>query len=368
MSPQFPFHMDIYRSHGPTMVVAILIAVVAVVLTVAATTAFRRQLASSRGQAALLLLVSLGGAITAAMFWFDAHPQYSHNSLLPLAAVSALPMLGIPFVVGLHLKWIGGRATEAEKRRGADGFRAWLSPLNVITALLIAACAWIGFGYSFVGVLGLLILALVAYPVLNLASAPPAVPPDDRGPGQLSSERERVMRMLDEGRITAEEGAELLNALGNTVQPRAPLARMVLIGAAILLIGFFLPWFTYNPGREIQRTMEGGMPGMRGNMNLPDVFAQTVVSVAGGDVRHGLGWIVLVLGVAAAALPYLGLRTDTRLQSNLVLIVLSAGLVVLLYLLTQNLRYASIGIFLAVAGYVVQLVGVLKERLERQLV
>jgi len=29
------------------------------------------------------------------------------------------------------------------------------------------------------------------------------------------------------------------------------------------------------------------------------------VNIVGGEINHGLGWIVLVLGLAAAGLPYL---------------------------------------------------------------
>jgi hypothetical protein len=39
---------------------------------------------------------------------------------------------------------------------------------------------------------------------------------------------------------------------------------------------------------------------------------------------------------------------------------LGAGAIILLYLVTQNLRFVSIGIFLAVIGYGLQLAGALQ--------
>ena len=279
-----------------------------------------------------------------------------------------LPLVAVPLLTRLYLKWIGGKVTDAEKASGMEGIRAWLCANNLISALLISLCAWAGFGYSFFAVMALCLAALVAYPVLNMAfatSKSPAPKTED-----LSPERERVLKMLDDGKITAPESAELLNALSHTVQPRttqsssaAPHRKMVLIGLLLLLIGFFLPWFSINLGQEMQgqmNQMTQQIPGFHDQ--IPMHLNTGTVNVAGGDIKYGLGWWVLLLGIAVAILPYVATNLDSQTQHKAMLIGLSIGAVILLYLLTQNMRYASVGIILGLAGYVLQVIGTLKER------
>ena len=44
------------------------------------------------------------------------------------------------------------------------------------------------------------------------------------------------------------------------------------------------------------------------------------------------------------------------------LIALGAGAIILVYLLTQNIRFARIGILLGLAGYALEIIGVVKAR------
>src|SRR5207244_6473843 len=137
---------------------------------------------------------------------------------------------------------------EAECSPDGRGMRAWLSAGDVLSAVLIALLGWIVFGVSFWTLLTFLMMAMIAYPVLNIVRQP-GPPPVTRE--NISPERERVLRMLEEGKITAEESAELLNALGQTVQRTAePPAtstrgsRLLFLGMVLVVVGFFLlPWF-----------------------------------------------------------------------------------------------------------------------------
>jgi hypothetical protein len=84
------------------------------------------------------------------------------------------------------------------------------------------------------------------------------------------------------------------------------------------------------------------------------------VRISGGDVQHGLGWLVLLLGLAAAALPYLAADLNEQTRHRATLAGLGAGAIILLYLVTENLRYVNTGIFLALIGYGFQLAGALR--------
>jgi hypothetical protein len=110
---------------------------------------------------------------------------------------------------------------------------------------------------------------------------------------------------------------------------------MVWLGAALLVIGFFLPWF------------EGPNPA---------------AYIAGGDIAHGFGWCVLFLGIAAAVLPFVAADLDSQTCQRTSLVVLGIGAIILIYLFTDNFRFVSLGILLALAGYALEFIGVLKSR------
>jgi len=290
---------------------------------------------------------------------------------------------GLPLVIKLYRTWLGGHITEREKAPGAEGFRAWLSPANILLAILAAVGAEAGFGYSGFGVFALIIMALLAYPALMAAnqSTRSRVAPDLAE--NLTAEREKVLSLLEAGKITAEESAELLNALGSTLKAEPsrtqllPAQRIMLIGAAVVLIGFFMPWFTINLGDEMQRLggqlqqqmnqfqqQMPGMPAMTGQ-GMPDMskFLNApagTVKVAGGDIPHGLGWIILVLSLGAALLPLMAHHLDAETQRTVTLVGLGTGTLMLVYLLSDSLRWVSLGMVLAAAGYFVQWVAILR--------
>ena len=292
-----------------------------------------------------------------------------------------LPVVLIPFLTKLYLKWLCDQLTEAEKNSGMEGVRTWLRGGNLFCALFLSLCAWQLFGYSFWGVLALTLMALLAYPVLNMASisSQPTQPMETKtNTENLSTERERVLKMLDDGKITAQESADLLSALSlsdKTAQevkspPTSPQRKMVMVGLVLLLIGFFLPWFSINPGKEMGRAMGDMQQGM--NQMMPqnqDIHFQTPfelktgsVNIGAGDIKYGLGWLVLLLGIAAAALPYLATNLSVQDRQKATLIGLGIGGIILVYLLTQNIRFVSVGILLAMAGYALQFMGTLKEK------
>jgi len=332
----------------------------------------RRYLDVPRGKALLILLFSLVAGVGALLIRYQQreistpmHRWSNSGDIEMLAAVFAglLTALTVVFLVQLHSKWIAGRLTDEEKKPGQVGARAWLGAGNIVCVILISLLAWLAFDYSPLGVALLGLLALVAYPALKSASAHLEAPPP---PESNASERQRVLNMLDGGRITAAEGAELLSALSLSEKPRVtkPMTtaqqKLVLIGALLLLVGFFLPWFTINPQTELER-MAKNLPidpewtqHFPWGVNPVSPSANTI-RFFGGDVEHGLGWLVLLLGVTAAVLPYFAGNLPEQTLQRAILGGLGVGAIVLLYVMTRNLRFVSIGILLAVVGYGLQL-------------
>jgi hypothetical protein len=332
----------------------------------------RRYLEVSIGRAVLILLLSLMAGVGAGLIRVqqeEAATPFRRWTNSPdaerWAAVFAglLTALAVVFLVQLHSKWIAGRLTEAEKKPGLDGARAWLGAGNIVCVILISLLAWLSFNSSPCGVALLGLLALLAYPVLISASVHSQTPP----PEPNAAERQRVLNMLDSGKITASECAELLSALSFSEKPRAsrdgaaPPQKLALIGALVLLIGFFLPWFSINPQAEVNRLAKGLPIDLNWMQHSPFGHLSNMVTttMSGGDIDHGLGWAVLLVGMAAAALPYFtSLNEQTRQRATLA--GLGVGAIILLYLVTQNLRFVSVGILMAVIGYGLQLAGALQ--------
>jgi hypothetical protein len=366
---------------------AMLLSALFVLASLAGVTIYRRYIGLNRWQSALLCLVAAGLGIALAAYaensFHYGNAALSSHDTEPFVISCALflPLLAVPFFVRLYCKWIGGHLTDAEKLPGMDGVRAWLVAGNVVCAVLIPICAWQVFQVTLAAMFALTFGLLLAYPVYNFVSATPQ-PAPVAAPEDLSAEREKVLQLLEAGKINAEESAELLNALGQSVPSRPPPAsemelspqrKIVLLGAALLLLGFFLPWFNINPGEmvneaaaQLQKNMSqmmsgNGMP----QMNLPQMnFSGTTgaVQIHAGDVAHGLGWWILALGIGAAVLPFFATNLKAQLQKKVILAALATGAFLMVYLLSDALRYVSIGILLALAGYALEIVGTLKER------
>ena len=350
------------------------LAPVAVLVLALVASAYGRYLRISRGKAALLCLAAVIAAIGLGICRdnvMERGQAFVHfgnsefDDFLAVASAALLPLVAIPFLLKLYLTWLEGAVSDAEKASGMEGIRVWLRGGNLVCALLISFCVWIGFGYSFWSALALALMALLAYPLLNMAttSVPSTASPSD----PQSPERERVLKMLDDGKITAQESAELLNALALSAQPRTPPSppatsphrKMVLIGLALLLIGFFLPWFVIQTG-DLQQSINHVL----GQTPLPEGFPNglTTVYVTGGNISNGLGWCVLLLGIVAAALPFVATNLDARTLQKTSLMVLCVGGIILIFLLTQNIRFTGIGLLLGLSGYTLEVIGVLKSR------
>ena len=324
-------------------------------------------------------------AVTADRFGaFGGHRNVrprSPRDILAHFCAGFLIVLAVPFAVRLYTKWVGDSTDEQERAPGAQGVRAWLSKWNVLLAIAISLCAWQGFDYSFWGVLAMTMGLLLAYPAVKALSAAGQAPQTAATPAaDMSDERERVLRLLEEGKITAEEGAELLSALGETVRPEpdAPAAMtpgqgVLLFGALLVVVSFFLPWYSINIGEEMARAtrmtseLANQMSRSIGAPRMPSEgipvsagFSGTT-HVVGGDVAHGYGWIVLLLGVVAAALPFVKLSVSRQARRMLLMAPLAVGAFIIVYLLTRSIRHVSFGLPLVLAGYAVEFIGLTKD-------
>ncbi len=325
----------------------------------------------SRPQAIMAFAFTWLGVMVAGLILSTSLPMedWGDERVLRIAEIMLLFAFGVPFVIRLYSKWIGGKTAPAELAAGGAGVRAWLSPSNVIMASVVSVMAWLAFDISLALMLVLTFGLLLAYPALHNIS-PRAIPAE---PG--AGEREKVLAMLEAGRITVEESAELLNALGASqpagMVPPEPLSearRLTIIGACVVLAGFFFPWFTMSPGKELSRAMESMREQLGENfpieipgMTLPQNAPGFQISTVGSEIPHGMGWMVLAFAMTAALLPFFAKSLDRATLRLLQLLALGVGTVMLLSVLGTGIRWVSYGLVAAAAGYAVTWVGLLRE-------
>ena len=346
----------------------------------------RRFTGLERKHAAIVWIGSLilAGALTAYRIeqmenvLRSAHGQQEVKYTIMLASGFLLiPAIAL-LAAKLYHRWIGGQFTAEEKLPGADGVRAWLRGGNLIVAALIPLFAWLGYDWSFPVILLVTMGALLAYPLLNFSHSAPASAPEAPKPPETSAERERILKMVEDGKITAADSATLLASLGPVPRANAPggamtpARKLVCAGAALVMIGFFLPWYSFNAGDEVTHGVNelAGqlgkmMPDVHGvlpNAGLPFGFNTPSIHANGGAMPHGLGWIALVLAVAAAVLPLIAPTMVRQTQRTLTFVALGAGAFTVIYLLTQDARHAGIGMMLAIAGYALEFAGTIRER------
>ena len=298
------------------------------------------------------------------------------NQLIVFSISRALLILFlVPFIVRLFQKWIGGKRTEQEQASGAAGFRAWILSGNLVCCVFIPLFAWLGFGYSFWGLLALTMGLVLAYPVSIMIISGDESPRYD----DISDEREKVLSLLEQGKITPEESSALLNALGETMRatsssrPLTPEKKLLLAGALLVVIGFALPWFNVNMNREMSRLI-GQMGDVQRTaptldwsaaknvrLAVENKFNIPSISFSGAHVESGLGWLTLILAIGAAGIPFLdfGLKAKGQWQTSMIMI--GIGVIVLLFVLTRSFRFARVGIFIVLFGYFLEMAGIAKQ-------
>jgi len=292
--------------------------------------------------------------------------------------------LGLALLAKLYQAAVMNTITPQERTAGVAGLRAWLSIRNIVTVVVFAAAA-AALDYNFFAALILGAAVLLAYPLINTLMQSPATaatPP----PQAPAEERQRVLALVEAGKISAEDGAELVAALAQSQAAgvEAPAVingprRVMLLGAAVVFVGFLLPWFSVNIQQAMNESMSSmqqsmpQMPGMPPGLSIPQVQpagAIPSVTVHGGDLSYGLGWILLAAALVAAGLPFFWtLRAANALQQrNTIFASLIVGSIALLYLLSNGFGAGvsiDVGFFMAMAGYAALWFGAIRNETAR---
>jgi len=145
-------------------------------------------------------------------------------------------------------------------------------------------------------------------------------------------ERTRILHMIEEGKITAEEGGDLLEAMGKSSALRGQdsfsrLDMAILCGVALVVIGFFMPWVhirssAYQSGHQI----------------------------------GAVGWTVFAIAVVSIIPVFVTPKSLLYKISIFHLFVTLVGLLLVLITLLRVGNHLGIGIIVCGVGFTVELI------------
>lgn len=164
--------------------------------------------------------------------------------------------------------------------------------------------------------------------------------------GVNAAEREKILRMVEDGKIRPEEGGELLDAIGRSTALRAQekfsrLDMATLVGAVLVILGFFLPW-AHLRMPEIARSQ------------APDFIRNISMRQMGYDAG-AVGWMIFIIGVLSAVPVFVTPKDFLYKISMLQIFLILIGLVLVISVLVRVSNNMGAGLIICLAGFVVEL-------------
>ena len=158
-----------------------------------------------------------------------------------------------------------------------------------------------------------------------------------------TAERDRILKMVEEGKINTEEGTELLDAMGRSSALRGEekfsrVDMVMLIGVALVVLGFFLPW--------VYIRMQG----------MPGPFGQ-VTGYQAGYHAGAMGWAVLIIVIASAIPIFITPKNFLYKISMLQIFLILIGTILVISILVQAGGRLGPGLIFCLVGFVVELFG-----------
>jgi hypothetical protein len=154
-----------------------------------------------------------------------------------------------------------------------------------------------------------------------------------------TAERAKILRMVEEGKISAEEGSDLLDAMGRSTALRGQekfsrLDFVTLIGAALVILGFFLPWINIR--------------------SVTQMFGRISAYQAGYQVG-AVGWAIFIIGILSTVPVFVTPKDFLYKISMLQIFLTLIGLVLVISVLVRAGHNLGAGLILCLAGFIVEL-------------
>ncbi|MHC4888528.1 MAG: SHOCT-like domain-containing protein [Planctomycetota bacterium] len=157
-----------------------------------------------------------------------------------------------------------------------------------------------------------------------------------------TAERQRILRMVEDDKISAEEGSELLDAMGraDAFMGQDKFSRLdivMLCGVALVVLGFFLPWAHIRMRSAL--TTLGQVSGYQ----------------AGYDAG-AIGWAVFIIGVLSAVPVFVTPKHFLYKISIMQIYLTLVGLVIVVSVLVRTVSYSGVGLIFCLVGFMIELV------------
>jgi hypothetical protein len=164
---------------------------------------------------------------------------------------------------------------------------------------------------------------------------------DPAGGAVNPEERKRILGMVEQGKMTGVEGAELLDALGKSSALRGQqtfgrLDVTILVAVAVVTLGFFLPW--------VQLTNQG--------VKITGELLPSGVDIYRAGYQAGpVGWAVLISVILAALLVFITPKDYLYKLVLLQVLSLCVGLALAVSVWWSVGANVSIGLVICVPGF-----------------
>ena len=158
--------------------------------------------------------------------------------------------------------------------------------------------------------------------------------------GTDKGERKRIMEMVEAGKISSEEGKELLEALGRSSALRGEekFSRadvVMLIAVALVVLGFFLPWAHIRSTTQMFGRISGYQAGYHAG---------------------ALGWAVFIIAILSAVPVFVTPKGFLYKISMLQIFLSLVGLVLVISILVRLGSRLGVGLILCLVGFIIGLI------------
>jgi len=178
--------------------------------------------------------------------------------------------------------------------------------------------------------------------------------------GVNAAERAKILRMVEDGKISADEGSELLDAMGrsNALRAQEKFSRLdmaMLVGAALVVLGFFLPWvYIRMPRVPVIPTPSFGAQVPTPRPLMPRFLGNASLYQTGPNIG-AIGWIIFIIGILAAMPVFVTPKDFLYKISMLQIFLILIGLVLVISILVRAGHNLGAGLVICLAGFVIEL-------------
>jgi len=179
-----------------------------------------------------------------------------------------------------------------------------------------------------------------------------------------AAERAKILRMVEDAKISAEEGSDLLDAMGRSSALRAQekfsrLDIVMLVGAALVILGFFLPWVYIRMPKMLNSSISQAPMSKSFSHQVPRPFVPGFLGNASvyqtGPNVGAIGWVIFIIGILSAVPVFITPKDFLYKISMLQIFLILIGLVLVISVLVRAGSNLGAGLIFCLAGFIVEL-------------